>query len=74
MTLALRGILAALLPAACSALVDESRLPPFRHAPPTPARPRLLLTDFGALPDGVTNNQAAFKRAFARCDRMPSGC
>ena len=62
------------LPAVCLGLVDEGRLPPFRHAVPSPARPVLRLTDFGGKADGVTNNQAAFKKAFAKCDSLPTGC
>ena len=66
-----------LLQAACLGvtlgLVDEGRLPPFMHAPP-PTRPVLRLTDFGGKADGVTNNQGAFKKAFAKCDSLPTGC
>jgi polygalacturonase len=64
------------LHAACLSLVDERRLPPFMHAaaPPRPSRPVLRLTAFGARADGVTNNQAAFKKAFAKCDSLPDGC
>lgn len=41
------------------------------HAqPPT----TLLLTDFGGKPDGTSNNQAAFKAAFAKCDTLRTGC
>ena len=41
------------------------------HAqPPT----TLLLTDFGGKADGASNNQAAFKAAFAKCDTLPTGC
>lgn len=67
-------LVALLLPAGCVAQVDKGRLPPFRHASPTPARPLLRLTDFGGKADGITNNQAAFKKAFAHCDTMPNGC
>ena len=63
-----------LLPAACFGLVDERRLPPFRHPPPVRQRPAIKLTDFGGKADDATNNQAAFKKAFAHCDTMPTGC
>lgn len=65
---------AALLAAGCFGLVDEGRLPPFRHYPPSVTRPSIALTDFGGIADGSTNNQAAFKRAFAHCDTLPTGC
>ena len=55
-------------------LVDERRLPPFRHAPPAAGRPAIKLTDFGGKADGTTNNQVAFKKAFAHCDTLPTGC
>ena len=37
-------------------------------------RPRLLLTSFGGKSGDATNNQAAFKAAFAHCDTLPTGC
>ena len=37
-------------------------------------RTTLLLTDFGGKGDGASNNQAAFKAAFAKCDTLPAGC
>ena len=37
-------------------------------------RPILHLTDFGGVGDGETNNQVAFKKAFAHCDTLPAGC
>eukprot|EP01048_Picozoa_sp_COSAG05_P004601 COSAG05_NODE_254_length_12842_cov_140.995292_2_plen_230_part_00 len=63
-----------LLPVACLGLVDQKQLPPFMHAPAPPTRPILRLTDFGGKADGVTNNQDAFKRAFAKCDSLRNGC
>ena len=40
----------------------------------TGQRPRLLLTSFGGKSGDATNNQAAFKAAFAHCDTLPTGC
>ena len=37
-------------------------------------RPRLLLTSFGGNCGDATNNQAAFRAAFAHCDTLPTGC
>jgi hypothetical protein len=37
-------------------------------------RPRLLLSSFGGKSGDATNNQAAFKAAFAHCDTLPTGC
>ena len=65
---------AVLLAVACHGIVDEGRLPPFRHDRPSMTRPSIQLTDFGGKADDSTNNQAAFKKAFAHCDTLPAGC